>query len=45
MVMKNMIGNSEEKTNLEMALKETKAVTHKFDERVAEMTKVELLEL
>ena len=45
-VMKNMVGDSEEKTNLEMALKEIKAVTHECDERVAEMTKkVELLEL
>ncbi|KAK0633240.1 CNH domain-containing protein [Immersiella caudata] len=45
-VMKNMVGESEERTNLELALKEIKAVTHECDERVAEMTKkVELLEL
>jgi len=45
-VMKNMVGESDEKANLELALKEIKAVTHECDERVAEMTKqVELLEL
>ncbi|KAK3693972.1 CNH domain-containing protein [Podospora appendiculata] len=45
-VKKNMIGDSDEKTNLMRALEEIKAVTHECDEKVAEMTKkVELLEL
>jgi len=45
-VKKNMVGESEEKTNLTRALEEIKAVTHECDEKVAEMTKkVELLEL
>ncbi|SPQ19555.1 05c91abe-feea-4c16-b980-164e1af34d7c [Thermothielavioides terrestris] len=45
-VKKNMLGESEEKTNLERALDEIKKVTHECDEKVAEMTKkVELLEL
>ncbi|KAK3330902.1 CNH domain-containing protein [Apodospora peruviana] len=45
-VKKNMVGESEEKTNLMRALEEIKAVTHECDEKVAEMTKqVELLEL
>lgn len=45
-VKKNMIEESEEKTNLIRALEEIKAVTHECDEKVAEMTKkVELLEL
>ncbi|KAK4192757.1 putative rho1 guanine nucleotide exchange factor 3 [Podospora australis] len=45
-VKKNMLGESEEKANLERALEEIKAVTHECDEKVAEMTKkVELIEL
>ena len=36
--MKNMISNSEEKTNFEIALKEIKAVTYKFNEKVAKIT-------
>jgi len=45
-VKKNMIGESEEKTNLEKALEEIKKVTHECDEKVAEMEKkVMLLEL
>ncbi|KAK3905744.1 Rho1 guanine nucleotide exchange factor 3 [Staphylotrichum tortipilum] len=45
-VKKNMLGESEEKTNLERALDEIKKVTHECDEKVAEMTKkIELLEL
>ncbi|KAK4236745.1 Rho1 guanine nucleotide exchange factor 3 [Achaetomium macrosporum] len=45
-VKKNMLGESEEKTNLEKALEEIRRVTHECDEKVAEMTKqVELLEL
>lgn len=45
-VKKNMLGESEEKANLERALDEIKRVTHECDEKVAEMTKkIELLEL
>ncbi len=45
-VKKNMLGDSEEKTNLDRALDEIKKVTHECDEKVAEMTKkIELLEL
>ncbi|KAK4225105.1 putative rho1 guanine nucleotide exchange factor 3 [Podospora fimiseda] len=45
-VKKNMVEESEEKTNLMRALEEIKAVTHECDAKVAEMTKkVELDEL
>ncbi|KAH8882637.1 hypothetical protein GQ53DRAFT_831291 [Thozetella sp. PMI_491] len=43
---KNMVGDSEEKTNLEKAIEEIKAVTRECDDKVhEEEAKVELLEL
>jgi hypothetical protein len=45
-VRKNMLEESEEKTNLLKALEEIKAVTHECDEKVDEMAKkIDLLEL
>ncbi|KAI9894737.1 MAG: hypothetical protein M1814_002094 [Vezdaea aestivalis] len=45
-VEKNMIGDSEEKTNLHTAIEEIKAVTRECDARVAEQSrKIDLLEL
>ncbi|KAI9788748.1 MAG: hypothetical protein M1816_006605 [Peltula sp. TS41687] len=45
-VLKNTLQETEEKTNLQAAIEEIKAVTHECDARVAEMSKkVELTEL